>query len=160
MFTSITGDITATSLGATTIGAGKVLESMLAVPGTDGLNAVRVARATYDVATDLGTVAAHPLGVTLPAKAVITRSYIYIVTQFVDAGAGTVALHCEDANNIKTATDITGSGDGSFIEGASDGAAANFKSGIAAACEITATVATAAQTAGKLVVFVEYIVVE
>jgi hypothetical protein len=72
--------------------------------------------------------------------------------------SGTVALSCEDANNIKTATDITGSSANAFVEGASTGAASAFVRGIGAACEITATVATATQDAGKLVGWVEYVV--
>jgi hypothetical protein len=129
-------------------------------PTTEGISNLRIARVTYDVATDLGTVGAHGLGVSLPAKAVIIRSWFMINTQFVDAGSGTVALSCEDANNIKTATDITGEAVGAFVEGASTGAASAFISSIAATCEITATVATAAQTAGKLTLWVMYVVAD
>ena len=125
---------------------------------SEGLFAHRIARFIYDEAVDGGAIAAYGLGVTLPAGAVIVRSYFKIITQFVDGGSGTVALSCEDANNIKTATDITGSADNAFVEGESDGAAANFQRDIAAACEITATVAGAEQTAGKLVGWVEYVV--
>lgn len=116
----------------------------------------RTMRAEYDVALHGGTIGAHSLGVALPAGAIIKRSFYQIGTQFVDAGAGTVALSCEDADNIVAAADITGKTVGSLTIGASDGAIANMKTGIAANCEITATVAGAAQTAGKLVVFVEY----
>jgi hypothetical protein len=114
----------------------------------------------YDVATDGGTIAAHTLGEWLPANAVITRSFFYINTQFTDSGTGTVALSCEDANNIKTATDITGSAAGSIIEGESTGAVSAFTSGIAARCSITATVAGAAQTAGKLTGWVRYVIAD
>jgi hypothetical protein len=127
-------------------------------PDVVGIGNLRIARFTYDVATNLGTIAAHGLGVSLPAKAIIIRSFFQIDTQFVDGGAGTVALSCEDANNIKTATDITGSSVGAFVEGASTGAASAFVGSIAASCEITATVAGAAQTAGKLTGWVMYVV--
>lgn len=126
----------------------------------EGISNLRIARVTYDVATDLGTVGAHALGVTLPAKAIIVRSWFFVDTQFVDGGVGTVALHCEDANNIKTATDITGSAAGAFVEGQSTGAASAFVGSIAAACEVTATVAGADQTAGKLTAFIEYVVTD
>lgn len=125
----------------------------------DGNPALRVARFTYDTAVNGGTIGARGLGVFLPANAMIVRSYLYVVTQFVDGGSGTVALSCEDANNIKTATDITGSAAGAFIEGQSTGAASAFVASIAARCEINATVAGADQTAGKLIGFVEYVVV-
>lgn len=174
--TKLTGDVTFNDAGAAAIASGVIVDADIsasaaigeakldpqnnaAVDGTDeGLFAHRIARFIYDEAVDGGAIAAYGLGVTLPAGAVIVRSYFKIITQFVDGGSGTVALSCEDANNIKTATDITGSADNAFVEGESDGAAANFQRDIAAACEITATVAGAEQTAGKLVGWVEYVV--
>lgn len=138
-----------------------VTQAKLSAYNVEGLHAKRIARVTYDVATDLGTIGAHALGVTLPAKSIILQTWFYTVTQFVDAGAGTVAISCEDANNLYTATDITGIADGSITAGAADGhAAATFVGNIASACEVTATVAVADQTAGKLVFFIEYIVAE
>ena len=158
---TVTGDVTIGNTGVTAVGAGKILESMLQIPTAEALGAKRIARVTYDVAVDLGTVAAHALGVTLPAKSIILQTWFYTVTQFVDAGAGTVAISCEDANNLYTATDITGIAVGTITAGAADGhAAATFVGSIAAACEVTATVATAAQSAGKLIFFIEYVVVE
>ena len=165
----VSGDITFDDNGVTAIGTDKVvtadildgtiLEADLAAPaGTEGLYPERVAVFIYDVATDLGTVGAHALGVSLPAKAVITRSYFKIITQFTDTTTGTVALSCEDANNIKTATDITGSSGNAFVEGASTGAISAAVRGIGAACEITATVADDAMTAGKLIGWVHYVV--
>lgn len=136
----------------------QAVDTLLTTQTVDGLRASRVARVTYDVAVDGGTVAARGLGVTLPAKSLITKAWFYTQVQFVDAGSGTVALHCEDANNIFTATDITGNAVAAVVMGAADGAVANMVKAIANACEITATVAGAAQTAGKLVLFVEYVV--
>lgn len=109
----------------------------------------------YDVAINGGTVAPHSLHYTLPAKAIILNGVIQIVTQFSDAGSGTVALSCEDANNIKTATDITGSAAQALValETTPIGA-------IAAPCDVTATVATAEQTTGKLLLFLNYVVGE
>ncbi len=126
----------------------------------EGLGPKRRARVVYDTAVDGGGIGAHLLGVSLPAKALITRSYLYVVTQFVDSGSGTVAVSCEDANNIKTATDITGTAAAGLIEGQSTGAASAFVGSIAATCEVTATVATASQTSGKALIFIEYEVVE
>lgn len=127
-------------------------------PGVDGIGNIRFARVTYDVAVNGGTIGAHALAVGLPAKAIVIRSWFYINTQFVDAGSGTVALSCEDANNLKTATDITGSAVGALVEGQSTGAASAFVSSIAADCTITATVAGADQTAGSLTLWVMYVV--
>lgn len=122
----------------------------------------RSVRAIYDTAASIGSasVGAHTLGVTLPAGAVITRSWFVVDTQFGSvSGSGTVAIHCETANNIFTATDIDGSAAGTLTEGASTGAASAFKK-ITAACPITATVASSDMTAGKLEVFVDYSVRE
>ena len=161
---SMTGDITysqtGTAYGVSVIGSNKVTEAMIAAQSSEGLHVKRVARAVWDYAVDGGTVAAHATGVILPANALIIRSYIYVVTQIVDAGSGTMAISCEDANNIKTATDLTGSAAGAFIEGAQTGAISAATGAIAAACDITFTIATAAATAGKLIVFVEYVVGE
>lgn len=159
---SMAGDVTLSD-GTSAIGAGKVTEAMQYAITADGLHSQRVARATLNCAASGCSVGAHSLGVTLPAKALITRSYIYVVTQFADTGTCTVAIHCEDANNIKTATDITGSAAGAFIEGQSTGAASAFVGSIASACAITATVAdggSCVPTAGKGIVFVEYVVGE
>lgn len=119
---------------------------------------IRVAKAIYDTEVDGGTAGAKGLGVFLPAKAIIKQSWFYTDTQFVDAGSGTVALSCEDANNIYSAADVTGIAVGTTTSGVSTGTAATMVKGIAAACEITATVATATQSAGKMTIFVEYVV--
>jgi hypothetical protein len=145
-----------TDLDASRIGT----SASAAAYAADGLGQKRVARATYNVATNLGTIGSHLLGVSLPAKAMITQAYFYVVTQFVDAGAGTVALTCEDAGNIFAAQDVTGIAAGGKATGTPTGSAANMVAAIGAACELTATVATAAQTAGKMIIFVEYVIVE
>lgn len=167
---SMSSDATISNTGALTIAndavnaakiaAGGVTEADTLAQSAEGLHLKRIARVTYDVASDLGTIGAHLLGVSLPAKALIQRSYYYVVTQFVDGGAGTVALHCEDANNILTAEDVTGQAAASIQEGNQDGTAANMTAAVASACEVTATVAGAEQTAGKLILFIEYQVVE
>jgi hypothetical protein len=154
-FSNIEADIVGLK-GADT--ALQAVDTMLTTQTADGLTAGRVARVTYDVAVDGGTIAARGLGVTLPAKTLIKKAWFYTVTQFADAGSGTVALHCEDANNIFTATDITGNAAGVVVMGAADGAVANMVKAIGAACEVTATVAGAAQTQGKLILYIEYVV--
>jgi len=136
--------------------AGAVTEDKLAVPTADGLNAYRVARATWDFAEHGGAQTAIGLGVTLPAKSVIEHAYFYTVTQVVDGGAGTGALSCEDANNLYSAADVTGNAAGTLVEGIADGDVANFVTGIANACELTWTIAGANATAGKLNFYVRY----
>lgn len=153
------GDITMTNSGVTAIGAGKVLQTMLQVPTAEALLAHRVARATWDFAADGGTIGAINMGVALPAKASIIRSYFYVVTQITDAGSGTHAISCETANNIFSAADETGVASGTWVAGISDGAVANIKK-ITNACNLTFTIAGADATAGKVNVFVEYYVTD
>lgn len=126
---------------------------------TDGAAVVKLMRSSYDVATDTGTIAAHALSEQIPAKAIITRAWFYTVTQFTDSGSGTVALHCVGANDLFAAADITGNAAGTLVEAIPDGTAAKMIF-VNTACTITATVAGAAQTAGKLVLFVEYVIAE
>ncbi len=119
---------------------------------------LKVARFVYDVAVDGGAVGPHTLETQLPAKAVIKQSWYKIITQFSDSGSGTVALSCEDANNILTAGDITGISANAITTGASTGSAATMVRGIGSACNITATVAGVTQDTGKLVGWVEYVI--
>lgn len=114
-------------------------------------------RAEYDVAVHGGSIGLHGLGKALPAKAIITRSWYQVGTQFADAGSGTVGFYCEDAGNILAAADITAQTAGSLHDGVSTGTLASMVPGIGANCELTAVVAGAAQTAGKLVIFVSYV---
>lgn len=128
---------------------------------TDGLYAVKVAKATYDFADGDLAVGAHSLGVALPAKALIIRSWMHVDTQQSDTGTCTMAVSCEDANNIKTATDLSGSAADALIEGASTGAASAFTKSIAATCNITMTVAdggSCVPLGGKGSVYVMYVV--
>jgi hypothetical protein len=123
----------------------------------EAMNSVKTVRVSYDFAKHGGAVSTIALGKYLPAGALIIRSFIYVETQLVDAGAGTTAITCEDANNIKTATDLTGSAAGAFIEGASTGSAATMVGAIAARCEISIVIAGAANTAGALTIIVQYV---
>lgn len=144
---------------------GSAVSALQALPAAqsytaDGISNVRIARATYDVATDGGGIGSHALGVSLPAKALIRQAWFYTNTQFVDAGSGTVALQCEDAGNIYAAADVTGITATTVTAGIPTGVASTMVKGIAANCELTAVVAGAAQTDGKLTLFVEYVVTD
>ncbi len=125
----------------------------------DGLLAVKVARATIDCSTAANcTVGAHSLGQALPAKAMIIRSYYYSAVQPVSAGSGSIAVHCEDANNIVTAANLTSKTVGTISEGGSTGATTAMVVGIASACNITATITSSDYTAGKLNIYTHYVV--
>lgn len=111
----------------------------------------------------------HGLGVFLPAGALITDSYGYVVTPAVkSAPQATVAFQCEDANNILSAADISNLVAGDLFSGSARGmssvAAGKVNSGavaqIANGCEVSAKVATNAWSAGKVIMFVEYVLAQ
>ena len=132
----------------------------LAGASADGNHVKRVARATWDFAADGGAIGAIGLGVTIPAKALINFAYWYTVTQVTDGGSGTGALKCEDANNLFTAADVTGNAAKVVVLGIPQNSAATMVKDIGAACELTWSIAGADATAGKLIFFVEYTVIE
>lgn len=103
------------------------------------------------------TVAAHGLGVFLPIGAIITKAYFQVKTGFTSAGStATIALKAQTANDIYTATAVSGAmGTPGIIAGVSDGAAANMIT-LTAERELVATVAVQALTAGKGFLVVEY----
>ncbi len=143
------------------IAAEAVTEDKVLAQSADGVNFGRWARASFSAIGGSVTIGAQTIPVNLPAKAVIIRSFIRVTTQFADTGTCTVALSCEDANNIKTATDITGSAAGAFIEGQSTGAASAFVASIGAACSIVMTIAdggSCVPSAGAGTVWVNYLV--
>lgn len=137
-------------------------ESYLPSPNQEKVYPAHVARWVYDVATDGGSIGSHTLETQLPANAVIIKSWYKHVTQF-DGGGGTVAIKCEDANNIVSAIDLDNSSTaGAIYNGAvaPGTTAGNFTDTIDASCYITATVASTAQSAGKLIGWVEYVVAD
>ncbi len=148
--------LSAGAVGTASLAAGAVTESKLAAANADGLMTKRTARVTFDTANGATAGSTYNLGVALPAKAIITRSYLTINTPFVGA-SGTVALSCETANNIFSAANITGYTTNDLIEGASTGASTAFKK-ITSACNLSAVVATTTQSAGKLTAWVEFVI--
>lgn len=154
-----TADIALLAVDTGQLAAASVDEDKLALPTIDGLNAKRILRSTYDVAVDGGTVAAHALSESLPANAIVSQVWFQIITQFVDAGSGTVALSCAGANDLFSAADITGDAAGVITAGVPVGTAATMFD-VGSTCVVTATVATAAQSAGKMVIFIEYVVTD
>lgn len=159
----ITSKIADSAVSSAKIADSAVSEAKLGDYGSVGNGALRYARFIYDVSSgDYGSSTvnsgAHSLGVKLPAKAVIYRTWFQIVTPFV--GGGTVAFSCEDANNILTAEDLTNDSAGFKAGNASTGDIAQFTGGIANECWITATVAGVDQTAGRLVGWVLYLIGE
>ena len=148
----------------------------------DGLTVAKLAVATFDTAandssgTSNKTIAAHGLGVYLPDNAIITRAWVDVITTFTSSNdTATIALKAEGANDLVSAiaindgTNVWDEGqhgaitnnfalDGSALTQVAMGAArAATLIKTTAERELTATVATQALTAGKLVLYVEYV---
>lgn len=155
-----------------------------AVKLDSGLSTVYVASAIYDTSLSDSsgvsnkTTAAHGLGVYLPAGAIITNAFIDVITTFTSAtDAGTIALKAQSTGDITAALAISdasniwdaglhGSVVGSYAEATVAGDTAILDAARKAASyvkltaerELIATVAVEALTAGKAVIFVEYII--
>ena len=131
-----------------------------AEPQAEGLNLGRLAIFDYDFSVDGGATSTIATGVTLPAKSVIEKCWFRVETQIVDAGAGTIAVQCEDANNILTAGDQSAVAAGAFLASNVTGTAANMVDDIAAACDISWVIGGAAISAGKVRGYCRYSVHE
>ena len=162
----MSGDATISNTGAVTIATGAVDTAMLTSYAADGLHAKRIARATYDFAVDGGVVGDIGLGVTLPDNAVITRSWYSVLTQFTsadDSATVAIGIPTDDAAGIVAALAISGEGDiwdAGLHEGIQTGTAANFSEQTTAARELTLTIGVQNLTAGKLILFCEYVVMD
>lgn len=124
----------------------------------DGHQPKQMLVGTYDFATmGGGSVGTIELGVSLPDNAIVTKSYIDVLTAPAGVGA-TIAIRTESAADIKAATAIASySG---FVAGEQTG------SGVTAFVKTTAeralgiNIANTALTAGKFKVYLEYVVSE
>jgi hypothetical protein len=117
----------------------------------------KTVRLVYDVTSNstIGATGTYGTGVRLPAGAIITRSFAYINTLF--AGSGTLAVHCEDANNIFTAFTMSSRAEGTIVDGTATGTTTTMARGIAAPCEVTLTVGSSTITAGKATIYFTYV---
>jgi hypothetical protein len=164
-------DITALKIGGTSVTATAAEVNAVADgyvgPGVDGIGYMQVARFTFDPSGVAAhrTVAAHGLGVTIPDNALILGGGIEILTGFADGAsdAATIALSIASANDLITATAISS---GTFWDAVkykvivpdamvAAGVATPIK--LAAAKEVTVTVAEHALTAGKFVGWLFYV---
>lgn len=139
-----------TGLACSRVGDGNFTIATSVEAVAEGENLSREAVFDYDFAVDGGGIGAITTGVNLPANAVIEKCFFRVETQLVDAGSGTHAWSCEDADNILTAADQSGVAAGAFLAANSVGTAATMVDSIAASCDITFTIGGAALTAGKM----------
>jgi len=93
------------------------------------------------------TVAAHPLAVTIPAKAIVIGGHVDVITAVTSDGDATVAIGLVAANDLLTATAKASLGAKAQLPMAAV-IAAPIK--LEAAKAVTVTVGTVALTAGKI----------
>lgn len=118
----------------------------------------KIARGLYEFALDGGAVGDIALrGDTLPSGAIIVDAYLHVDTAVTSGGAGTVAIKVESAADIAAAAAVSGAPWSSTGAKRATFTATTAPVKTTAARSITATVATAALTAGKFSVIVEYI---
>ncbi len=138
-----------------------------AVKKESGLAVKYLATATFDYAAlDSAGVAnsatgSHGLGVYLPTGAIITRAWYQVDTTFTSAtDSATIALTANSAGDLKAAVAIS-DGTNPYDAGIFDGIpvdTAATKIALTAERQLIATVAVTALTAGKLDLFVEYVI--
>jgi hypothetical protein len=122
-------------------------------------------RGVYNFATTGGAVGAQNLvddqgnAILLPVGAIIVRSYYDVITAFTSGGSATVALSVQAANDVLSALAVASLTTG-VAAGVSTGSAATMKKVSTTAKPLVLTVATAALTAGKMNVFLEYVLSE
>jgi hypothetical protein len=148
----------------------------------NGVVAPRVVSAVFDPSANTAQrpIGAYGLGVYLPDNAVVTKAWIDVVTTFTSAGAdaGTIAVHAQTANDIVSAIAISdasnvwdagirGTKVGSYATSGNAETALVQAASLAASMlkltaerEVTVTVATQALTAGKAVIYIEYVLGE
>lgn len=135
-----------------------------AAMATEGLGRIGVARFDFNMAI-VGdrTVAAHGTGVTLPINAVVIGGFFEVNTLFTSENAnnGTIAIMVQGANDVQTATAVSGApyssiGLKAIVPKSNTPESTGIK--CTAAREITCTVGTSAMLTGKLTGFLHYVV--
>ena len=143
---------------------GYVNDAKLELYNEDKRHAKRIVRATYDFAEHGGAISTIGLGETLPDNAIVTRSWYEVITTLTSAGDNatvSIDIPTDDVAGILAAIAIddgTNPWDAGLFEGIQDGTVANFSTKTTAARELSITIAVEAVTAGKFVLFCEYVV--
>lgn len=129
----------------------------------DGLSGLGIARFTFDAGVIANrTVAAHGVGVTIPANAIIVGGFFEVNTLFTSASTntGTIAISVQGANDIQAAAAVSGApyssiGRKAIVPKATTPESTSVK--VTTAKEIVCTVAVAALLTGKLTGYLYYL---
>lgn len=125
--------------------------------GTVVRQAHNTAVGVYDFSVTGGATGDHEVGITLPNKAVVRNVFFDTVTAPLSGGSATVGFKVQSAADLEPLTAIaswTGR-----TQGTPDGAVGNMIK-LTAQRKVYATISVAALTAGKIKVFVDYVVSE
>lgn len=126
-----------------------------------GLGIQRLAHGRYNFTADGGgTVGtAIPIGVTLPANAVVSRVYYYVTTAFTSGAAGQptnlMSLGCGTGPEYKASTDRLGGAATGFVEGIQTGSAATMTAS-STACVVALSVQSHSIGAGDVDFYINY----
>lgn len=110
----------------------------------------------YDFSVQGGALGSQDLGLSLPLGAIIRNVFFDVVTQPVSLGSATVAFSAQSAGDLKAALAIASWTVGRIV-GLPVHATVSTYIKLTAARTLTATIATAALTAGKIAVYVDYV---
>ena len=128
----------------------------------DGVQPKKLVQATYDVAVEGGGTGTHELGISIPDNAIITRAFLDVLTrpsQASGAAGASLAVTINSSGDVLAAKHAGTFSSGSLLEGLQTG-------GTSAMVKTTAVrplkveVTNAALTAGKVLVYLEYVVSE
>lgn len=133
------------------------------IGSADGHYLKQLVKATYDFSKVGGssTVSGgYDLGVPIPASAIITRSFIYSITKPTTSASGVLGFYCSNSTlpeflGYTAAASFPSAG--AVAEGIQTGTATNM-SVISSKCDVHAKINTGPLTAGKVVLYVEYVV--
>ncbi|MCD6161945.1 MAG: hypothetical protein J7K40_05980 [candidate division Zixibacteria bacterium] len=128
-------------------------------------SAVTSARGVYDFDIHGGTQGDIGLGVNLPTNAIITRSWYRVLTAPTAEGSDTptiaLGIPTDDVAGILAPIEYNNAAfDVDEHDAIQDGSATNFSEKTTANRELTLTIADADLTAGKIELFVDYVVSE
>ena len=141
--------------------------------------AKQYAWASYDVARDSGASVSHPIGLSVPAGAIITNAWLYINTQFAASGTESLGISCAGSQDFMAYNSVkniqadrmlasrlsaqTFDGSGAPLAANAGGAALNLSQGfvsVPSACGVSFDVRGASgytpYTGGKATLILEY----
>lgn len=128
------------------------------MPIIDATRRVKVARAVYDFAVSGGAVGDITLvGDSVPNGAIVTDVLLHVNTVPTSGGSATVAVKIQSSADLNSADAISGAPWSTTGAKRGDFTATTAPILLTADRAITATVATAALTAGKFTVYVMYV---